>query len=433
MGDELLSEEELLAHAIALSLETGPSGGGGAARVAGASTGTRREEPEGSSAATISSTRVLAGSSNTPSSSDASTGARHDAPFRSDTTQSYDSALNEATEEDSLRWQNQVSQGQLSSLRSSPDDLGLGGGGGPPESDMDPQNGNLRAPGQDYKKSSRDSLMSSPESERTHHHPRHGLQNITLDGRNVAPGGEADPESHQLPFTRLSSLHDMNLGEVVGARVKEWAPNKEALELIVGMGISENAARRALYNTGNENAELAVSWVFENISDPELHQPFLPSVVHEEGTPTKGGASMTGFGAVYHSYDEMTSLVSESERGSEYKMVLVANMGLRMGVGKVAAQVGHAVLGLYHCLEARPEQKHGLAEWEGRGAKKVVLRGNDTQHLLDLKRKALESRIVNILIHDAGRTQIDPGSLTVLALFGRSRDLDCVTGKLKLL
>lgn len=413
MGDDLLSEEELLAHAIALSLENQPPG----RSATGESTeaGSRRREviPQGTSTA--------------PASSDS--GARPDAPLRSDTTQSYDSVLNEAEDSltGSLRWQKQVSHGQLSSLRSSPDDLGIA-----PESDIDPQNGTLgvKRSNQDYKKSSRDSLMSSPESERTH---PHGLQNITLDGRNVTssenlrknPIGE---ESHQLPFTRLSSLHDMNLGEVAKAG-KEWTPNKEALELIVGMGISENAAKRALYNTGNDNAELAVAWVFENISDPELHQPFIPPVMIE--SPTKG--AVMGFGAVYHSYDEMTGLFSESDRGTEYKMVLVANTSLRMGVGKLAAQVGHAVLGLYHCLEVQHDHKPGLLEWEGKGAKKVVLKGNDTQHLLDLKQRALELQIANILIHDAGKTQIDPGSLTVLALFGQSKDLDCVTGKLKLL
>lgn len=401
MGDDLLSEAELLAHAIALSLENQPFSGGATGESARASS-TRREAPPETST------------------------SRPNAPLRSDTTQSYDSALNEAEDSltGSLGWQKQVSQGQLSSLRSSTDDLGIA-----PESDIDPQNGTLgiQRHNQDYKKNSRDSLMSSPESERAQ------LQNITLDGRNVAstenvrknPVGE---ESHQLPFARLSSLHDMNLGEMVKAG-KEWLPNKDALELIVGVGISENAAKRALYNTGNDNAELAVSWVFENIGDPELHQPFFPPVMTK---PLTKGAVM-GFGAVYHSYDEMTGPMSESERGTEYKMVLVANTSLKMGVGKVAAQVGHAVLGLYHCLEVQHDHKPGLSEWEGRGAKKIVLKGNDTQHLLDLKQKALELQIANILIHDAGRTQIDPGSLTILALFGRSKDLDSITGKLKLL
>lgn len=413
MGDDLLSEEELLAHAIALSLESQPPGRDATAESAGAGLRRREGVSPGASATAPSGPEV-----------------RYDAPLRFDTSQSYDSVLNEAEDSlsSSLTWQKQASQGQSSSQRSSPDDLGIA-------PDADPQNGTLsvRRSDQDYKKSSQDSLMSSPESERTHPHT---LQNITLDGRNSMssenvsvhrnPIGE---ESHQLPFTRLSSLHDMNLGEMGGASRKEWVPNKDALELIVGMGISENAAKRGLYNTGNDNAELAVAWVFENISDPELHQPFLPPVLTE--SPARGG--VMGFGAVYHSYDEITGLMSESERGAEYKMVLVANTSLRMGVGKLAAQVGHAVLGLYHCLEVQHDHKPGLMEWEGRGAKKVILKGNDTQHLLDLKQKALELQIANILIHDAGRTQVDPGSLTILALFGQSKDLDCVTGKLKLL
>lgn len=33
--------------------------------------------------------------------------------------------------------------------------------------------------------------------------------------------------------------------------------------------------------------------------------------------------------------------------GRTHKMVLVANMSLKMGTGKLAAQVGHATLGVY--------------------------------------------------------------------------------------
>ena len=433
MGDELLSasEEELLAHAIALSLEsnrgrTGSTGG----PVEGASPAGQRQPVTSTPAAPPGA------------------GGRPEAPLRSDTTQSYDSALNEG--EDSLRWQQQVSQTQLSSLRSSPD-LGIS-----QESDVDPHNGTtatstlgVRRHEKDFQKSSRESLMSSPEAERIH--PQ-GLQNLTLDGQNITSGGatrerEDSQRQQQLPFTRLSSLHDMNLQEgglVGGGRVREeWIPNKEALELIVGMGISENAAKRALYHTGNDNAELAVGWVYDNIGDPELHQPFKPPVLLLS-TSSAGNAPLSAsgegvtegvmlLGGVYRSYDEVTGVLSEYEQGTSRKMVLVANAGLKMGVGKLAAQVGHAVLALYHCLESQPDLRPGLQEWESRGAKKVVLRGTDAQHLLDLKEKALELGIANMLVHDAGRTQIDPGSLTILALFGLSRDLDLVTGKLKLL
>lgn len=403
MGDDLCTEEELLAHAIALSLENqlesnAPVDG---AEVVNIPTSSRLD-------------LIVHGPHETSTPE-----VRPGAPLRSNTTQSYDSVLNEDESfNESFKWQKQTSQDhdQESSQRSSPD-LGIAA-----ESDIDPQSGTLGVKQrEDYQKSSRESLLSSPESEQVH--PR-GLQNITLDGRSAVIHGSSrktpvGEESHQLPFTRLSSLHDMNLSEQ-SKLSKMWSPNREALELIVAMGISENAAKRGLYNTGNDNAELAVEWVFENISNPELHEPFQPPTVP------------LVVGAVYQSFDDMVEGTVESDRkgGPRYKMVFVANTSLGMGVGKLAAQVGHAVLGLYHCLE---DQMPEVREWESRGAKKVVLKGTDTQHLLDLKQKALELHVANILIHDAGRTQIDPGSLTVLALFGQSGEVDGVTGKLKLL
>jgi uncharacterized UBP type Zn finger protein len=34
------------------------------------------------------------------------------------------------------------------------------------------------------------------------------------------------------------------------------------------MGIPENAAKHALYNTGNNSADMAATWYFEHMDDP---------------------------------------------------------------------------------------------------------------------------------------------------------------------
>ena len=400
MGDEICTEEELLAHAIALSLANEAANRAGVPPAEG----TAAREPE------------------TPLSLH-----RTEAPLRTDTTQSYDSVLNEAEDSlsGSIKLQNEAGRGQSSSQRSSPD-LGIS-----PESDTDAQAGMLgvQRNERDFQKNSRESLMSSPEARDVQ---SQNLKDITLDGGNVMTSGafRQNPigqENQQLPFTRLSSLHDMNLRELQGVtRQSSWTPNINALELIVGMGISENAAKRALYHTGNDNAEAAIGWVFDNIANVELHEPFTPPAV----------SSTQDTGTVYHSYDDMVEGMLEADRGltgSGFKMVFVANSSLRMGVGKLAAQVGHAVLALYQFVDSQRDRKSELEQWELFGAKKIVLKGTDTQHLLDLKQKAVELHIANTMVQDAGRTQIDPGSLTILALFGRNKDVDCVTGKLKLL
>jgi len=39
------------------------------------------------------------------------------------------------------------------------------------------------------------------------------------------------------------------------------------------MGIPEVAAKHAVYNTGNNNADMAVTWYFENMSNPAINTP----------------------------------------------------------------------------------------------------------------------------------------------------------------
>ena len=411
MGDEVLArtEEELLAQAIALSLEArGESREGGEApEIECVSKLSPRPDPVGSSRLTEHTLSL------------SSPGA----PLQYNTSQSNDSAL--AEESSFMGYQREVSQLNTTSpsntQRSSPD-LGIAA-----EAYIDPLSGTLGS----SQRSGGDgtgnhvSPSSSPEADQSG--GGHRTENIILDGRVTSgmSGGsrqsadtQRNPfgESYQLPFARLSSLH-----EGCGVFPTVWSPNKEALELIIGMGISENAAKRALYHTGNDNAELAVGWVFENISIPELHEPF------EAPISVPAAASLLGGGAVYLSFDEFSQSKDDS-----YKMTFVINSDLKMGVGKVAAQVGHAVLGLYHFLESEHERT-GLAEWEQNGAKKIVLKGLNADHLLEMKQKATESNLACLVVQDAGRTQVDPGSVTVLGLFGRCKHIDALTGNLKLL
>ena len=114
------------------------------------------------------------------------------------------------------------------------------------------------------------------------------------------------------------------------------------------------------------------------------------------------------------------------------KMVFVVNHNLKMGKGKIAAQVGHgAVLATMKAGEKKPMY---LEKWLASGQKKVCVKGTDAAHLLDLQTLADSGGILTTLVHDAGHTQIPSGSLTVLALGPHVNDiLDEITGELKLL
>lgn len=65
--------------------------------------------------------------------------------------------------------------------------------------------------------------------------------------------------------------------------------------------------------------------------------------------------------------------------------------------------------------------------------KKIVLKGNDENHLLSLCEKAKVHNIPCYLVRDAGHTQIAPNSITVLSLFGLEDEVNEITGKLNLL
>ena len=410
MGDKVLTctEEELIAQAVALSLE------------ALVTNETCEAGTESASVVMSSSRPGTMGSE--PSSDNPRAQSPYGPPMRYGTSQSNDSAL--AEQEDSfMGYQREVSQlsagSPLSATQRSSPDLGIAA-----EADIDPLSGTV---GSSHRikgdgKASNDSPSSSPEADQNVSINR--TANITLDGHEASgrggPNRKPLGDSYQLPFARLSSLH-----EGLDAAAKVWIPNKDALELIIGMGISENAAKRALYHTGNENAEHAVSWVFENINLPDLHEHFEPPVMLSMIYP---GTSAFEGRDVYLSFDEFAQ-----SREDSFKMTLVVNSDLKMGIGKIAAQVGHAVLGLYHLLESEQDKRTELAEWERNGAKKIVLRGKDALHLMELKRKASTNGLACLVVQDAGRTQVDPGSLTVLGILGKCKHVDAITGHLKLL
>lgn len=115
--------------------------------------------------------------------------------------------------------------------------------------------------------------------------------------------------------------------------------------------------------------------------------------------------------------------------GGRLKMILAVRTDLSMTKGKTAAQCCHAVLGAY-----KKAPKGALAEWEVEGQPKVVVKVKTEEELLHLRLKAREKGLTTYLVQDAGRTQVAPNSLTVLAIGPASiPNIDEVSGHLKLL
>jgi len=73
--------------------------------------------------------------------------------------------------------------------------------------------------------------------------------------------------------------------------------------------------------------------------------------------------------------------------------------------------------------------------WENlNGAAKIVVKISTENEMINLKEKADEINIPNYIVRDAGRTEVDPGTLTVCAFGpGRNSEIDKITGNLDLL
>ncbi|XP_067854627.1 UBA_like_SF and PTH2 domain-containing protein isoform X3 [Heptranchias perlo] len=173
--------------------------------------------------------------------------------------------------------------------------------------------------------------------------------------------------------------------------------NSVFLQQLMELGISEEKAKEALIKTGNQSSDSAALFYFSELE------------------------MFSGF--------EVGESLSDA-----YKMVFVVNMELNMGIGKVGAQVAHAAVGLYRMMmEESDNWQQMLRTWDNDGAKKIVLKGLNTGHILELQEQACQLKLPNYLVQDAGRTQIVAGSRTVLAIMGEEKLVNRVTGSLQLL
>jgi len=156
--------------------------------------------------------------------------------------------------------------------------------------------------------------------------------------------------------------------------------------------------------------------------------------------------SQLGAGACIETAIEYIEEMQQMGVSERIKLVLVVRSDLDMGKGKIAAQCSHAALKAYRMLSQYEkggangsEKARRLREiktlWEGSGEKIVVCRGDGGQEQLEgILDQARRKGVLAGTTRDAGRTQVEPGSLTVLFV-GPDREsvVDSFTGHLKLL
>ena len=111
------------------------------------------------------------------------------------------------------------------------------------------------------------------------------------------------------------------------------------------------------------------------------------------------------------------------------KQVIIIRKDLKMSSGKIAAQASHASV-----QATLQSDKEKLKQWLTKGMKKAVLKVKDEEELMKYKQLADKYNLNNAVIRDAGKTEVEPGTITCIAIGpDKEEKIDKVTGKLKML
>ena len=134
--------------------------------------------------------------------------------------------------------------------------------------------------------------------------------------------------------------------------------------------------------------------------------------------------------------NEAQQLVKNAVRHSaskgQHKMVLVVRTELKMSSGKIAAQCGHATLGAYQ--RAMKKNAADVKSWSKTGQAKIALKCPTLAEMHALAERASRAGLNTYIVADAGLTQIEEGSETVLAIGPAPKsEIDAITSHLKLL
>lgn len=126
------------------------------------------------------------------------------------------------------------------------------------------------------------------------------------------------------------------------------------------------------------------------------------------------------------------SRLLQSALPTRSKLALIVRSDLKLSRGKAAAQCAHAAIACYQRAEATQPQV--LRQWLLAGQPKIVLRCASLAELERLQREARDAGLVEASVADAGRTQVEAGTVTVLGV-GPAPEaaVAAVVGELKLL
>lgn len=97
----------------------------------------------------------------------------------------------------------------------------------------------------------------------------------------------------------------------------------------------------------------------------------------------------------------------------QFKQVIVVRSDLGMGKGKISAQVAHASLEAFE--KTRKQRPEWVEEWKRSGQTKVIVKVGSEKELLGLF-ESVKKVLPAALIRDAGKTQVEEGSVTCIGI-----------------
>lgn len=117
------------------------------------------------------------------------------------------------------------------------------------------------------------------------------------------------------------------------------------------------------------------------------------------------------------------------------KQALIFRRDLKLSAGKMVVQGAHAAVGAAWSAEADDVGENGnaadlLHRWMRGGCTKLTLSVADEAALLELEQKAIARGLPRALVSDAGRTEVEPGTVTCLAI--GPGEIDSIIGSLPL-
>ncbi len=112
-----------------------------------------------------------------------------------------------------------------------------------------------------------------------------------------------------------------------------------------------------------------------------------------------------------------------------YKQVIIVRQDLKLPKGKMATQAAHASVDA-----VMKTSKDIVQAWKQEGMKKVVVKVKDLSELVRYENIARDEKVKFAIITDAGKTTVEPGTVTCMAIGPDEEDkIDKVTGQLPLM